>query len=94
MADVGRREALAEKIAQEWEEHLELTIARDELAQSGQTGSSGEFNSIATQIKYKEDRIRQLAVRLGKRQYEETVDVESDKETFLFDKKFKNENPK
>jgi hypothetical protein len=91
VADVGRREALAEKIAQEWEEHLDLTIRREELTKNDLEGAgySQELNSIHSQIKYKEERIRQLAARLGKRQSEKSSDDStSEREAFLFDKHF------
>ena len=88
VADIGRKEALAEKLAQEWEEHLELSIQREELKM--QDESSGNLLAIDSKISYKEDRIRQLAARLGRRQNDaEQNDNAHDNETFLFDRKFR-----
>jgi Tfp pilus assembly protein PilO len=86
VADVARKEALAEKLAQEWEEHLELSIQREELQVIH--GSSENLEALNSQIKYKEDRIRQLASKLGKRQNSSDHHSHGD-ETFLFDQKFK-----
>jgi hypothetical protein len=84
VADMGRKEALAEKLAQEWEEHLELSIQREE-----QQVDKGQVDGdLISQIKYKEDRIRQLASRLGKRESEEQKS-HGDDESFLFNKEFK-----
>lgn len=88
VADVGRREALAEKLAQEWEEHLDLSSRRDELTQTHKEESAEAVEALNSQIKYKEDRIRQLAVRLGKRQRDTEDEVEDD-EKFLFGSEFK-----
>ena len=89
MADVGRREALAQKLAQEWEEHLELTSTREEWVQSVDEGDATEgIKALDSQIKFKENRIRQLAARLGKRK-EADEEETSENATFLFDKEFK-----
>ena len=89
VADVGRREALAQKLAQEWEEHLELTSTREEWVQSVDEGDATEgIKALDSQIKFKENRIRQLAARLGKRK-EADEEETSENATFLFDKEFK-----
>ena len=88
VAEVGRREALAEKLAQEWEEHLELSTKRDEMAQNGDEDSNDALASLDSQIKCKEDRIRQLASRLGKRRSGESDKGSSGNETFLFGSDF------
>lgn len=65
IAEVGRKEAIADKLANEWEDHLELVCQRDALIQS--TSASNEsVEALDVQIQYKEERIRQLARRLGK----------------------------
>jgi hypothetical protein len=87
VADVGRREALAEKLAHEWEEHLELSTKREELSQVTEEESSEALEAMNSQIKSNEERIRQLASRLGKRLSDDDS-VSSQKETFLFDKEF------
>ena len=88
VADVGRREALAEKIAQEWEEHLELTLQRDEITNS-QEEPDEALTSINSQIRYKEERIRQLASRLGKHHDSSSENVASEQGSLLFDNSFK-----
>jgi hypothetical protein len=89
VADVGRREALAEKLAQEWEEHLELTSTREELVQLVDEGDTTEATeALDSQIKFKENRIRQLAARLGKRKVTDEEET-SENATFLFDKDFR-----
>lgn len=89
VADVGRRESLAEKLAQEWEEHLGLTSTREEWLQSVDEGDTTEaIEALDSQIKFKENRIRQLAARLGKRKVADEEET-SENATFLFDKDFK-----
>lgn len=85
VADIGRKEALAEKLAQEWEEHLELSIRLEELQVMDESGE--DLDTLNSQIKYKEDRIRQLASKLGKRENGSDNSSRRD-ETFLFDQKF------
>jgi myosin heavy subunit len=89
VADVGRREALAEKLAQEWEEHLDLSSQREDLQQNDDLEDVEEsIESLDSQIKYKEGRIRQLAARLGKPKKGSENDS-TDEEMFLFTKDFK-----
>jgi len=85
VADVGRKEALAEKLAQEWEEHLELSIRKQELQVADE--ESEDIMALDSKIKYKEDRIRQLAAKLGKRRINEEGNHEDD--PFLFDHTFR-----
>ncbi|CAJ1933764.1 unnamed protein product [Cylindrotheca closterium] len=85
VADVGRKEALAEKLAQEWEEHLELSIRKQELQVADE--ESEEIMTVDSKIKYKEGRIRQLAAKLGKRRIREDDNHEDD--PFLFDNTFR-----
>jgi hypothetical protein len=87
VADVSRRENLAEKLAQEWEDHLELTMQRDELLQNDNSSQGSSFQAIESQIRFKEDRIRQLASRLGKRDVEKQSQIQGD-DHFLFDDQF------
>lgn len=87
VADVGRREALAEKLAQEWEEHLELASERDEMMQSDTADTEEHLEALESKIKYKENRIRQLASRLGKRKREPNDDSMSG-EIYLFGETF------
>lgn len=85
VADVGRKEGLAEKLAQEWEEHLELSIRKQELQVDD--GNSEDIMTLDSKIKFKEDRIRQLAAKLGKRRIYEEESPEDD--PYLFDHTFK-----
>lgn len=85
VADVGRKEALAEKLAQEWEEHLELSIRKQELQVDDV--ESEDIMTLDSKIKFKEDRIRQLATKLGKRGIHEEDNHEDD--PFLFDRTFR-----
>ena len=89
VADVSRREALAEKLAQEWEDHLELSSQRDEIIQngSGEEDVQESLDSLESRIKFKEERIRQLASRLGKPRKDTEADSRDD-EQFLFTKDF------
>lgn len=88
VAEVGRREALAEKLAQEWEEHLDLSSQREELLQTNTEEDKESIESLDSRIKYKEERIRQLAARLGKPQ-KDSGEESKDDEAFLFTKEFK-----
>ena len=92
VVDIGRKEALADKLANEWEDHLELSSRKEELVEAKETGrdvSSEELDSIDVQLNFKEDRIRQLAHRLGKYQDEtQDNDKNDDKISFLDGKEF------
>ena len=91
VADVSRREALAEKLAQEWEDHLELSSQRDEIIQnaSEEEDVQESIDALESRIKFKEERIRQLASRLGKPRNDTEADSRDD-EQFLFTKDFEN----
>ena len=87
VADVSRRENLAEKLAQEWEEHLELTIQKEEYLQSDDDGQDESLNALDSAIKYREERIRQLASRLGKRE-KRNRENKTPNEALIFNKEF------
>jgi hypothetical protein len=87
VADVSRRENLAEKLAQEWEEHLELTIQKEEYLQTDEDGQYESLNALDSAIKYREERIRQLASRLGKREKRNKENKTTD-ESLIFNKEF------
>jgi hypothetical protein len=88
VASVVRKEALVDKLAQEWEEHFQLTTQREEMvATYGE--NSEEVESLSIQLKFKESRIRQFAQRLGRdHQASDETSTFSDKKSdaFLFDK--------
>lgn len=91
VAEVARKEAIADKLANEWEEHFELTSKRQELLKDEQ-GSEEEVQSLSLQIQFKEDRIRQLAQRMGKRvgiaAGKDPLSPTSTSRSFLFDSAF------
>jgi hypothetical protein len=91
VAEVARKEAIADKLANEWEEHFELTSKRQELLKDEQ-GSDEEVQSLSLQIQFKEDRIRQLAQRMGKRvgstAEKDPLSPTSTSRSFLFDSAF------
>ena len=68
VAEVGRKESLADKLARGWEEHFQLTMKRSELAQQDPQDCKEEIQALDLRIQYEEERIRKLANRLGKRQ--------------------------
>ena len=71
VADIGQKEATAEKLAEEWEQHLELTERKEQLLQeigdpdANAGGIEDELEALNIQIQYREGRIRQLSKRLG-----------------------------
>ncbi len=71
VAEISRKEATADKLAVEWEDHLELTTRRDQIVsaskQKKDSQLSDELEALDFQIQYKESRIRQLASRLSAR---------------------------
>jgi len=89
IAEVVRKEAIADKLAQEWEEHYELTSTKEELIEAGGEGFEDEAQTLTLQIQFKEDRIRQLAQRLGKHRDSDKSPPGSNDDHFLFDKEFK-----
>ncbi|KAG7356967.1 kinesin motor domain containing protein [Nitzschia inconspicua] len=86
VADVSRREHLAMKVAQEWEEHFDLTTQK-ELLEDGD-GNDESIKALESQIKYREDRIRSIASKLGKRENLSNNDGTSNDDTLLFNKEF------
>jgi len=87
VADLSRRENLAEKVAQEWEEHLELTIQKEESLQTDPDDQHESIQALDSAIKYREERIRQLASRLGKRDKRDKQ-YPTGEETLIFNKEF------
>jgi myosin heavy subunit len=66
VAEVGRKEALADKLARGWEEHFQLTLQRGELVEREAAESKDDIQALDLRIHYEEDQIRKLARRLGK----------------------------
>jgi kinesin family protein 4/21/27 len=90
VAEIARKEAIADKLAQEWEAHFELSSQKAMMKDSLTT--SEETQSLDLQIKFKEDRIRQLARRLGTVEASESRNGQMTKtvDSFLSDEKFTN----
>lgn len=70
IAEISRKEAAADKLAHEWEDHLELTNRKDQLVVESKgtrndSAITDEIEALDFQIKYKESRIRQLASKLA-----------------------------
>ena len=69
VAEISRKEVAADKLALEWEDHLELTTRKEQLVlackSSKDVALSDELEALDFQIQYKESRIRQLARRLS-----------------------------
>ena len=68
IADICRKEAIADKLANEWEDHMERMSEKQLLLEDVKRGidiSDEELEAVDVQLKYKEARIRQLAQRLG-----------------------------
>lgn len=63
VAQIARKEAIADKLAHEWEGHFELTSQKSMISDT--LPMSEEAQALDLQIKFKEDRIRQLARHLG-----------------------------
>lgn len=87
VAEVVRKEAIVDKLAQEWEEHFELNTRKEELVEAG----VDEIEDLVIQIQFKEDRIRQLAQRLGKPQESssaKSIAATAESDSFLFDQDF------
>lgn len=89
IAEVGRKEAIADKLALEWEEHLELVMQKDELVtRQGDSIAQEDIDALDVQIQYKEGRIRQLANRLGKQPSISSDDRNAGQEMFLDERGF------
>ena len=94
VAEVGRKEAIADKLANEWEDHLELVSQREELVRKPENhdcidAPTDAVNALDVQIQYKEERIRQLSRRLGKAQTDKGAAADSMDVSFLEDRGFK-----
>ena len=87
VVDVSRRENLAEKLAQEWEEHLELTIQKEDFLDTDGEDQDESFRALESAIKYREERIRQLASKLGKREKRNKENLPTD-EAIIFNSEF------
>ena len=86
VSEVARKEALVNKLAEEWEQHFQLTAKRDEVAAND---SPEDLENLDLQLKWKEDRIRNLAKKLEKEHTaEQKLDPKSANEAFLFDAQF------
>jgi hypothetical protein len=96
VAGVVRKEAIADKLAREWEEHFELSNRKQELMQQKNTIMDNDdlddaHQALSIQIQFKEERIRQLASKLGKPEDspEGKPDVQvPTSDAFLFGKEF------
>jgi len=94
VADISRKEANADKLAHEWEDHLELTTRKEQIMSEVKgkkdPALKDELEALDFQIEYKESRIRQLARRLASRP--STVNGENSdflQDTLIDDRKFK-----
>jgi len=70
VAEIGRKEAAADRLAKEWEDHFELTVRKEELlneSRNDNESSNEEMEALDIQIQFKEEAIRQLAQHLGDR---------------------------
>jgi hypothetical protein len=86
ISEISRKEAAADKLACEWEDHLQLTTRKHQIvlefkANPNDSNLSDEIEALDFQIKYKESRIRQLAHRLGNKRAQH--------DTMMDDKKFR-----
>ena len=66
---MGKIEESAEKLALEWEEHLQLQLEKDELVKRTESENicyDDDIESLELQIKFKQDRIRKLSSHLRK----------------------------
>ena len=87
VAELVRKDALVDKLAKEWEEHFELTTLVEEMGSgSDKDASDEESNSLEVQIHFKEDRIRQLAARIGDTQKSSIMEFKGG--SFINDEKF------
>jgi hypothetical protein len=92
VSEVGRKEATVDKLAHEWEDHFELSSRREQLSDTLDNETYKEScEALDVQIKFKEDRIRQLVSRLGSTMNGAKTkddDVVLRNEYFLNDEKF------
>lgn len=89
VARISQQEALIDKLANEWEGHLELMLKREELmlkaAERGDK-SSEEIDALDLQRRYKEGRIRQMVRRLGHKLGKPSNTPETQSDSFLSEK--------
>lgn len=92
VADVGRREFIADKLAIAWEERIELTCNKEELVEETGERPSESFqedaDALDVQIEFKTNRIRQLTKQLGKRSLA-TTKMDQSPILFLHERGFK-----
>jgi kinesin family protein 4/21/27 len=86
ISDVVQREALADKLAEEWEEHYDLTEKKQELLAADRQEAEEDIQALSMKILYKQNRIRQLAKKLGKES--QTGGRKSGGDYDLFDEQF------
>lgn len=90
ISEVVRKEALADKLAEEWEEHYELTNQKQGLLGSSDADAETDLQALSVKIKYKQDRIRQLAQKLGKQEQKGIHKTDGGKKDYeLFDEQFR-----
>jgi len=68
VSDVGKKEAIADKLANEWEDHILLVSKKQKLLD--ENSSKESVNAVDIQLAHKEERIRKLAQRLGRQDTE------------------------
>ena len=73
ITDVVRKEALADKLAAEWEEFYDFSTQKQELADSTDPNAEEDLQALGVKIKYKQQRIRNLAQKLGKRDQDVSI---------------------
>jgi DNA repair exonuclease SbcCD ATPase subunit len=78
IAEISRKEAAADKLAHEWEDHLDLTNRKEQfIAESNGKRNditiTDEIEALDFQIKYKESRIRQLASKLANKSSNDNI---------------------
>eukprot|EP00977_Amphora_coffeiformis_P010190 scaffold2363_cov159-Amphora_coffeaeformis.AAC.52 len=89
ISDVVRKEALADKLAEEWEEHYDLTTRKQELLALSDPDVDDDLQDLSIQIKYKQNRIRQLANKLSKQEQKGGIKADGNKTDYeLFDEHF------
>lgn len=91
VAEVGRKESLADKVAHGWEEHFQLTLRREELIKGGTDAALEEVQALELRIQYEEDRIRKLAHGLTRRQTKSNIEERNESkkiDSFLYDREF------
>lgn len=90
VADVARKECLVDKLAREWENHFEL-VSKKEALGSEKHDTKEIREDLDVKIKFKENRIRQLAQKLGREHKTRPVDSaasNASNDPFLFGKEF------